>query len=134
MISSQYDKYNHLTDAEKSYVKAHPHHVTTIMKSRDIAFSETKKRFGFNGRNDKSDAFRHCFWSATLSRDIGFKNALEFTNAHESSPLNIAEEKTMDLYNNSVGLRIGISMSENDKLSKMCNDALNAGKLKVIKK
>jgi len=35
---------------------------------------------------------------------------------------------------NSVGLRIGISMSENDKLSKMCNDALNAGKLKVIKK
>ena len=59
------------------------------MKSRDIAYSETTKRFGHNGRNDKSYAFRHCFWSATLSRDIGYKNALEFTNAHESSPLNI---------------------------------------------
>ena len=134
MTSSLYDKYDHLTDAEKSYIRTHPHHVTTIMKSRDIAYSETTKRFGHNGRNDKSDAFRHCFWSATLARDIGFKNALEFTNAHESSPLNIAKEKTMDLHNNSVGLRIGISMSDNTKLSKMCNDALNAGKLKVITK
>ncbi|TMP70107.1 hypothetical protein CWB76_12040 [Pseudoalteromonas sp. S1609] len=134
MASSLYDKYDHLTDDEKSYIKTHPHHVTAIMKSRDIAYSETTKRFGHNGRNDKSDAFRHCFWSATLSRDIGYKNALEFTNAHESSPLNIAEEKTMDLHNNSVGLRIGISNSDNTKLSKMCNDALSAGKLKVIKK
>jgi hypothetical protein len=40
----------------------------------------------------------------------------------------------MDLHNNSVCLRIGISNSDNTKLSKMCNDALNAGKLKVIKK
>ena len=104
------------------------------MKFRDIAYSETTKRFGRNGRNDKSDAFRHCFWSATLSRDIGYKNALEFTNTHESSPLNIAEEKTMDFHNNSDGLRIGIPNSDNTKLSKMCNDALSAGKLKVIKK
>ncbi len=117
MASSLYDKYDHLTDDEKSYFKTHPR--------------QTTKRFGHNGRNDKSDAFRHCFWSATLSRDIGYKNALEFTNAHESSPLNIAKEKTMDL-NNSVGLRIGISKSDNTKLSKLCNDALNAGKLKVI--
>jgi len=134
MASSIYDKYDHLTDDEKSYIKSHPHHITTIMKSRDIAFSETTKRFGYNGRNDKSDAFRHCFWSATLVRDIGFKNALEFTNAHESSPLNIHEEKIMDLHNIRVGLRIGLSMSDNKKLSKICNDALNSGKLKVIKK
>lgn len=134
MKSSLYDKYEHLTDAEKDYIKTHPHHVTIIMESRNIAYAETTKRFGYNGRNDKSDAFRHCFWSATLARDIGFNNALDFTNAHESSPLNIATEKAMDLHNNSVGLKIGLSMLDNTKLSKMCSDALLSGKLKVIKK
>lgn len=39
MASSLYDKYDHLTDDEKSYIKTYPHHVTAIMKSRDIAYS-----------------------------------------------------------------------------------------------
>lgn len=129
MKNSLYDKYEHLTSTEKLYIN----HVTTIMESRNIAYAETMRRLGYNGRNDKSDVFRHCFWSATFARDIGFENALEFTNAHESSPLNIAEEKVMDLHN-SVGLKIGTSMLDNTKSSQMCIDALNSGKLKVIKK
>ncbi|EPP5335791.1 DUF6973 domain-containing protein [Vibrio harveyi] len=55
-------------------------------RSERCCFFETESRFGINGHNDKSDAFHHCFWSAMLARDIGYKNALEFTTAHEDFP------------------------------------------------
>jgi hypothetical protein len=42
-----------------------------------------------------------------LARDLGYQNALQFTNAHESDPRNPPQEKAMDLHNNSVGLSIG---------------------------
>ena len=86
MVVSFYDQFKQLTPQEQNYLKAHPHHAFSIKQSKETAFEETKRRFGFNGRNDKSDAFRHCFWSALLAREIGYTNALQFTTAHESSP------------------------------------------------
>lgn len=98
------------------------------------SFYGNKKRFGHIGRNDKSDAFRHCFWSAVLVREIGYQNALQFTNAHESDPKNPPAEKAMDLYNNSIGLSIGRAGGNNTYLSGRCMVALLSGQLKVIKK
>jgi len=133
-MTSAYDQFQNLTDEEKTYVLQHPHHINTIKESKEKAFSETKKNFGYNGRNDRSDAFRHCFWSAILSRDIGYLNALEFTTAHESSPLNDSKEKQMDLHNNSVGLKIGQNKDKKSSISQQCMAALKDGTLKVIKK
>lgn len=104
----------------------------TIKESRDIAFAETKRLFGVNGRNDKSDAFRHCFWSALLARDLGLKNAETFTTAHESYPNNPDNEKRMDIINNSVGLMIGKHGGNNQHLSTQCLSALMNGRLVVI--
>ncbi|MGF1773893.1 hypothetical protein L4C42_16470 [Vibrio wakamikoensis] len=126
-------QYERLTEDEKLYLKNHPHHVVAIARSKDIAYEETKVRFGCNRCNDKSDAFRHCFWSAILARDIGYKNALEFTSAHESSEDNDASEKNMDLHNNLVGLRIGLSRAGDEKLSHYCRTALLVGRLKVLR-
>lgn len=133
MGSSVYDQYKNLTPEEQQYIKMHPHHAIIIKRSKEIAFSETRKRFGVNGHNDKSDAFRHCFWSAMLARDLGYLNALRFTSSHESDPRNPPQEKAMDLHNNSVGLSIGMSGGNNDNLSSLCMSALLTGKLKVIK-
>lgn len=102
-----YDQWTHLRDGEKKYLLKHPDHALTIKSSKDRAFNETKKRFGTNGHNDASDAFRHCFWSAMLSRDLGYYNAKEFTTAHEDWPGNPPGEQRMDLHNNGVGLQIG---------------------------
>jgi len=132
-MTSTYDQYNNLTEKEKSYIKANPHHITTIKESKGAAYSETKKIFGVNGRNDKSDAFRHCFWSALLSKDLGYTNALKFTTAHESSPHNPTNEKAMDLHNNKVGLSIGQNKKSLNILSLQCQAALKNNKLKVIK-
>jgi hypothetical protein len=130
--SNVYDQFEQLTPDEKSYILSHPHHAVAIRESRNLAFMETKRWFGRNGRNDKSDAFRHCFWSALLARELGYENALKFTTAHESSPTNDPAEKAMDLYNNRVGLGIGKDNCTDQQLAAMCLSALRAGRLKVL--
>ncbi len=134
MATSMYEQYNNLTPQEQIYFISHPHHILAIKKSKEKAFAETIQYFGVNGRNDKSDAFRHCFWSAILARELGYHNALQFTNAHESDPRNLSDEKAMDLHNNSTGLSIGRTGGNNNFLSGRCMAALLNGKLKVIKK
>lgn len=133
MATSVYEQYNNLTIKEKDYIRDFPHHAFSIKESKEKAFEETKKRFGFNGRNDKSDAFRHCFWSAILSRELGYDNAKRFTNAHESSSKNIPAEKVMDLHNNSIGLVISKTGGKDISLSSRCKSALDSGKLITIK-
>lgn len=132
-MATVYDQFNSLTPAEQEYVKGHPHHVLIIEEAKSTAFSETQRRFGINGHNDRSDAFRHCFWSALLSRELGFMNALEFTTAHESSPSNPPNEKEMDLHNNRVGLHIGRQGGSNASIALKCMEVLPSGHLKVIR-
>jgi hypothetical protein len=126
-----YDQYQQLTPQEKSYLFRHPQHASILKESKQTAYKETIKMFGHNGRNDKSDAFRHCFWSALLSRDIGYHNALMFTNAHESDPRNPKNEKAMDIYNNSIGLQIGRNGGSDLLLRTQCFAALQQGRLKT---
>jgi len=128
-----YRQYGKLKAAEKKYIKENPHHIPAIIESKSTAYTETKARFGYNGHKDKTDAFRHCFWSAVLSRDIGYENAIKFTTAHENFPDNPKHEKEMDLHNNKAGARLGLSKADNEKLSSYCNSKLLSGNLKVIK-
>ena len=136
-----YEQWQRLTPAEKAVIASMASNPLTAVKiplikmSKDTAFNETTRRFGFNGRNDQSDAFRHCFWSSVLSRDIGYFWAKAFTDAHETNPDNPPDEKEMDLHNNSVGLKIGFYYfipDSNSSLSDKCYKALQNGELKVI--
>jgi hypothetical protein len=130
--SSVFQQFLQLTNDERVYILMYPEHAAAIKASRETAYEETRRRFGRNGQNDRSDAFRHCFWSALLSREIGYAAALRFTTAHESSPTNDPAEKAMDLHNNSVGLKIGWSKASDQMLSLRCMAALNSGQLKVL--
>ena len=136
-----YEQRSNLTPAEKAVIAAMAANPATVGKipliklSKDTAFNETVRRFGRNGRNDRTDAFRHCFWSSVLSRDIGYFWAKAFTDAHETNPDNPPDEKEMDLHNNSVGLKIGFFYfipDSNTNLSDKCFKALENGELKVI--
>lgn len=136
-----YEQWSNLTPAEKAVIASMAANPLTLPKipfikmSKDTAYNETIRRFGRNGRNDRTDAFRHCFWSSVLSRDIGFYWAKLFTDAHETNPDNPADEKEMDLHNNSVGLKIGFYYfipDSNTSLSDKCFRALENGELKVI--
>ncbi len=132
-----YDQWGQLTPAEKGVIAGMGLIKAALVKmSKDTAFNEAVRRFGYQGHNDKCDAFRHCFWSAVLARDIGSFWAKLFTDAHETKEGQPPEEKEMDLHNNAVGLKIGFYYfipDSNDTLSEKCFQALQNGELKVIK-
>lgn len=107
-----YDPLNGLTQEEKILVFIWPEQAYKMFKNKPIAEATTISVMGHNGRNDKSDAFRHAFFNAINTRDIwgGFLiKAADivrlFGKAHESEvPSNLIKEKIMDLHNNDVGI------------------------------
>lgn len=95
-----YDELKKLTPAEKLLVSIWPEQAYKIFKNKPIAESFTISKFGYNGRNDKSDAFRHSFFNAINTRDIYGGIILRakdivrlFGRAHESEvPNNLIKE------------------------------------------
>jgi hypothetical protein len=114
------------------YFAAHPYHAYAISQAFIKSVRETDKRFPINGLNDESDAFRHCLWSAFLTRDIGYFSALQFTTIHEWFPSNHQDEKEMDLHNNRIGMLIGRTGGSDVKLAQNCMAALVSGQLKTL--
>ncbi len=96
------------------------------------ATHETVRRFGHNGYNDASDAFRHCYYSALLTRDIGLSNARFFMEAHELFEGNPLNEFRMDMQNNHIGFRLGMFGGDDQTLANLCYSALLQNKLRVI--
>ncbi len=64
-------QYDQLNAAEKSLIKRYWLEAYLISVNAKTAKQETISKFGFNGLNDKSDAFRHAFWQAMNQRDCG---------------------------------------------------------------
>lgn len=123
-----------LTSSEKVYLMMYPEHVSIIKNAAQHASNETVRHFGRHDHNGPGDAFRHCFWSALLCRDLGYMGALRYTSAHEEFDDNPADEKAMDLHNNGVGLKIGRTLASNQILNNSSIAALRSGRLKVIKR
>ena len=124
-----------LTPREKLYLLTHPHHIGTIKENADKALAEAARQFPGPGlHNGPGDAFRHCYWSALLARDIGPDNAQTFTDAHEAYGDNPAGEKAMDLHNNGVGISIGRANqgATDGVLVGACINALNSGQLQLV--
>ncbi len=113
---------------------ANPWVIDDVEKYADMATNETNSRFGYSGHNDKTDAFRHCYFSALLSANIGYSTARNFVEAHELWDGNPVNEFDMDMHNNYIGLKIGVFGGDNYTLSNKCMEALNGNKLKVMKK
>ncbi|MBI5441233.1 MAG: hypothetical protein HY900_08490 [Deltaproteobacteria bacterium] len=110
-------KYQRLNQAEKDFLFWHPLAAIDFNSNATTALQEAKKRFSAASQhNGSGDAFRHCFWSAMNARDQGVDLAKKFGDAHEDWIGNPVAEKTMDLYNNSVGFEIGrISPGASDR-------------------
>lgn len=121
-----------LTPGEKIYLIRHLNQVSTILEIREKASLAAATKFPRAGQhNGKGDAFRHCYASALLARDIGAKGAKEFTDAHEAYSANPAGERAMDLHNNGIGIQIGARKTSptDAQLQTACMNALLAGYL-----
>ena len=105
-----------LTPAEKIFLLRHPFSINTIREDANKALAKSRQQFAGAGlHNGKGDAFRHCYWSALLTRDIGKNNARSFTTAHENYSENPTGERGMDLHNNGVGIDIGNLFPKGDR-------------------
>lgn len=120
-----------LTNEEKVYLMMYPEHASIIRTAVEKAVDETARRFRGRNHNDAGDAFRHCYWSALLCRDLGYMGALRYTTAHESFSGNPPLEKAMDLHNNSIGLRIGQAGGPDQIINNRCAEAMRSGELRV---
>jgi hypothetical protein len=85
-------------------IKQYPFEAYNIFKNREIAENATYQKFNRNGRNDKSDAFRHAYYNIINTKAVGIGIAKLFSDAHESeTPSVLIKEKEMELFNNNVG-------------------------------
>lgn len=71
--------------------------------------------------NNPPDAFRHAYWSFTMTQSLGPDLARSFGDAHERSGGNPQGETLMDLYNN----RVGISLATNNTVGASALTAIN---------
>jgi len=105
--------------------------------NKSIAENQTISKMGNNGLNDKSDAFRHCFFQAINTMSLGASITKQFADAHESEvPSQLQKEKDMDLYNNGVGISYGQSLSFWTSVSELANDVYDKvtnGELRYLK-
>jgi len=139
-----YDKYKKLTAAERALVKRFPGQAIIINLNKDKAFEETNRLFPTSLQlNDKADAFRHAFFNALNDRDLGDEPitftsiAKLFSDAHETeTPSQLILEVQMDLWNNTVGQRIGNSVlnifASDEDISNQILQQLNNGELRYL--
>ena len=82
------------------------------------------------------DAFRHVYWNALMSKNLGNDFAEQYGTAHEAIPEadSIAEREAMDLYNNEVGRRIAQENPDasDEELAQICYDAVMNGDAVII--
>ena len=138
------NQYDELTAAEKALVKKYPSQAYAIKQNINSAFTMSNERMGSTGGlNDKKDAFRHAFFNAINTRDVG-KDPLTlesiaklFSDAHETEvPSQLQKEKDMDLWNNAIGHLIGDVLfpifTTNSSLADDVYDKLINGELRYI--
>ena len=143
-------KYNRLTSAEKDVIFRQQvttqltvirtaYILKTLDKNKELAESSTTEMFGFNGRNDESDAYRHALFNALNTQSLGKDLAKELSDAHEAidNPVELANNKgeiNMDVNNNTVGQEIGENNPDAsfEEIASEVTGALIDGKLKAF--
>lgn len=93
-----------------------------------------------SNHNTRSDAFRHCTWSAALTHRVGTEMAWQILSTHEtSSTRQPKNELRMDMANNYTGTMVGResrSKGGNDQWGWILNECENlarSGQLEVLR-
>ena len=112
---------------------------------------ESDAASGLDGQfsGGQTDAFRHGYWMAMLAREIGERRARSLGKAYERN--NKADYRKgrledkylpdfisskMDLYNNEVGIKIGLANKNlpDDELIKLVKKNVIEGKMQIVKR
>ena len=103
-----YDLWRILTKEEKKILRLYPAAAVFLHNNKKIAEESTVNRYNNNGLNDVSDAYRHAYFNALNTREMGTWLAKKLSDAHESeTPERWSLEVKMDKFNNSLGHQVG---------------------------
>lgn len=132
-------KWNRLNDKEKAIIiyAKDAFKVEFVEKNATKATNLTKQLFGYNGKADKSDAFRHALWQALNAQSVGEDFTQRWSDAHEySTPINEATDAYMDIHNNDVGIEIGKANPNASpmELAKIIMKRINKGDMIILDK
>lgn len=143
-----------LSSPEKWWVIWHPFKAKkafniTQKTLQTVDSLKLQKTLGADLNGGTLDAFKHSFWMAVLSRDIGKKPALKLGIAHEKGNYhqflknhkedNIIPDKpssTMDTFNNQVGVKLGYNHQnlKHQQLVTLIIEQVQNGHMVVLKK
>lgn len=147
-------RFSGLSRPEKSWVIWHPCKAKTAMdiSLEAIRVTDSLDRDGIIGHDrngGKLDAFKHSYWMAVMSRQIGEKSALKLGKAHEKGNYETFKNgkledgflpdkpsSDMDLFNNKMGVEISKNKSDmtETELITVLIDAIENGELRILKK
>lgn len=106
------DYYNTgLTKAEFWLAAKHPFKALKVNNCRNQATSKANEFYSEGLYQGNGDAFRHVYWNALMTIEIGASWAESFATAHESETAD-GIDKTMDLNNNASGRNAGATYSD----------------------
>lgn len=102
------DGWDKMNEKEKRICRNNPYDCKRAKDTVADSLQWAKRRYGRNGHNDVSDAFRHCMWSALMTKRANSSFAKQMGDAHEYGDKNNPDdEEFMDLHNNSWGREAG---------------------------
>jgi len=147
---SNLKKFKKLSCPEKYWVVWHPFVAKKALKISELTRKtteevKTQKQLQGIGNGDQVDAFRHTFWMAKLTQEIGWRRAKKLGKAHEKGnykdykkhrfedgalPDKVSSD--MDLYNNNAGIEIG-KKSVAFELKNIVVETVLQGRCKIIK-
>lgn len=92
-----------ITKAEAALAAAYPAQASIAYDDSRIALTEAQRLYQSSTLYlGNGDAFRHTYWNALMTLDVGYDLAKAFADAHESETAD-GVDKTMDLNNNNIG-------------------------------
>lgn len=106
------------------YEAVHAYYDAQIADSQSRSWYHQSTQYQGNG-----DAFRHGYWNALMTNNIGSSMAKGFADAHEYYSSGV--DKEMDLYNNAQGRSVGASYNHSTSATVLKN-RISAGQLRRI--
>ncbi len=144
-----------LSKPERTWVTFHPFKAKRaysvsleVLRVKD-SIQKTNSMIGNDNSGGKLDAFKHSYWMARLTQDIGKRAAYTLGKAHEKGNYQTYQKRKledgllpdkpstdMDLYNNKVGIKVGSAFKKVSKevLMQKLTDSLKIGKLRILSK
>jgi hypothetical protein len=91
------------------------------------AVVESERLYPDSLHNGVGDAFRHCYWTATMTVHLGLTAATGFAARHEVDPTQPLIERQMDLRNDWIGGSVGTTVKTMAEAEAACVKRVQGG-------